>query len=46
MVQKVKVEGYEAFQAKVAEVTKAGKTAYVLFSGTKDAAGNINILKI
>ncbi|TRY62654.1 hypothetical protein TCAL_00868 [Tigriopus californicus] len=38
MVQKYKVEGFEAFEAKLADIQRefAGKTVLVLFSGSKD----------
>ena len=41
MVQKLKVEGFEAFQAKIAEITASspGKDLYVLFSGSKNDKG-------
>ena len=38
MVKTTKVEGFEAFQAKVAELAASGDV-FVMFSGSKDAAG-------
>ena len=35
MVNIVKVEGFEAFQAKVAELAKTGGDVFVMFSGSK-----------
>lgn len=43
MVQKIKVEGFDAFQSKLEELKKEGKTIYVLFSGTKDESGKRKI---
>ena len=39
MATVVKVEGFEAFQAKVAELSKTGGDIFVMFSGSKDANG-------
>lgn len=41
MVKKFKVEGFEAFQATIAEVTATNpeKDVYVLFSGSKNENG-------
>ena len=35
MVNIVKVEGFEAFQAKVTELAKTGGDVFVMFSGSK-----------
>ena len=35
MVNIVKVEGFEAFQTKVAELAKTGGDVFVMFSGSK-----------
>ena len=35
MVNIVKVEGFEAFQAKVAELASTGGDVFVMFSGSK-----------
>jgi len=40
MVNIVKVEGFEAFQAKVAELAKTGGDVFVMFSGSKDSNGD------
>ena len=39
MVVKFKVEGFENFQAKIAELEKEYQSIFVLFSGSKDASG-------
>jgi len=39
MVNVVKVEGFEAFQAKVEELAKTGGDVFVMFSGSKDSNG-------
>ena len=39
MVHIVKVEGFEAFQSKVAELAKTGGDVFVMFSGSKDGNG-------
>lgn len=39
MVNIVKVEGFEAFQAEVAELSKTGGDVFVMFSGSKDSNG-------
>ena len=40
MANVVKVEGFEAFQAKIAELTKTGGDIFVMFSGSKDSNGS------
>lgn len=46
MVQKLKVEGFEAFKAEVDKLSAdKSKTIFVLFSGTKDADGKEKILR-
>jgi len=39
MATVVKVEGFEAFQAKVAELAATGEDVFVMFSGSKDSNG-------
>eukprot|EP00092_Neocalanus_flemingeri_P015670 GFUD01016962.1.p1 GENE.GFUD01016962.1~~GFUD01016962.1.p1 ORF type:complete len:125 (-),score=30.80 GFUD01016962.1:63-437(-) len=39
MANVVKVEGFEAFQSRVAELTKTGGDVFVMFSGSKDSNG-------
>ena len=39
MANVVKVEGFEAFQTALAELTKTGGDIFVMFSGSKNASG-------
>ena len=39
MVKVTKVEGFDAFKAKVSELSSAGGDLFVMFSGSKDAGG-------
>ena len=42
MAQQIKVEGFDAFKAKLSELTAAGGgggDVFVMFSGSKDASG-------
>ena len=39
MAQLIKVEGFEAFKAKLSELTAGGGDVFVMFSGSKDASG-------
>ena len=39
MVQKIKVEGFDAFNTEVNKVKGSGAPVFVLFSGSKDAGG-------
>ena len=39
MAKVTKVEGFDAFKAKVSELSSAGGDLFVMFSGSKDARG-------
>lgn len=39
MAQFSKVEGFDAFKAKLSELTADGGDVFVMFSGSKDASG-------
>ena len=39
MVKITKVEGFEAFESKVAELAASGGDVFVMFSGSKNADG-------
>ena len=39
MARVSKVEGYDAFKAKISELASAGGDIFVMFSGSKDASG-------
>ena len=39
MARVTKVEGYDAFKAKISELASAGGDVFVMFSGSKDARG-------
>ena len=39
MAELIKVEGFDAFKAKLSELTAGGGDVFVMFSGSKDASG-------